>query len=146
MAEALRIGEEPRPVKVGIVPCNGEELCEGTITRFACRQVLDKLRPGNTVTLCLPLFIAGDEKERGFASRFPTITVDGCDKRCSQISTEKLSGKPAYFLIVSELLKEHGIEPPQSRRRLTEADELAVDLVAAEIARKVDEILAGQGG
>lgn len=128
------------PKKVGIIPCNGEEFCEGTLTRFACRKVLDKLRPNKTVTICLPLFIAGGKEERGFAKNFPTITVDGCDKRCAQIATEKLSGKPRCSIVVSDFLKEHGIKLPQSRRLLTEKDQAAIDLVAEEIARKVDEI------
>ena len=126
---------------MGIVPCNGEEICEGTITRFACRKVLEKLRPGNTVTICLPLFIAGGKGEKEFAQKFPTITVDGCEKRCSQISTERLSGKPRYSIVVSELLKERGIEHPESRRNLNEEGRAAVDVVAEEIAQKVDEIL-----
>jgi len=133
--------EEIKPVKVGIVPCNGEEIPEGTLTRFACRKVLDQLRPGQTVTICLPLFIAGDKGERNFARVFPTITVDGCEKRCSQISTEKLSAKPYHSIVVSELLKEKGIEPPSSRRELSEDDRRVVDLIAEEIAKKVDEIV-----
>ncbi len=127
--------------KVGIIPCNGEEICEGTLTRFASRKVLDKLRPDSTVTICLPLFIAGEKGERNFAKTFPTITVDGCNKRCSQISTEKLSGRPRCSIVVSEILKEHGVARPKSRRTLTSKDQAAVDCVAAEIARKVDEIL-----
>ena len=132
---------EIKPKKVGIIPCNGEEICEGTITRFASRKVLDKLRPHDTVTVCLPLFIACWKEELEFAKNYPTITVDGCDKRCSQISTEKLSGRPYHSIVVSDLLKEHGIKPPQSRRALTEKDQAAVDLVADEITKKVDEIL-----
>ncbi len=127
--------------KVGIIPCNGEEICEGTLTRFASRKVLDKLRPNCTVTICLPLFIAGEKGERNFAKTFPTITVDGCNKRCSQISTEKLSGRPRYSIVISDVLKEHGITPPQSRRTLTLKDRAAVDCVADEIARRVDDIL-----
>jgi hypothetical protein len=127
--------------KVGIIPCNGEDLCEGTLTRFACRKVLDMLRPHETVTICLPLFIAGDAGERNFAKNFPTITVDGCAKRCSQVTTERLSGKPRYAILVSELLKERGIEAPQSKRTLVEKDQAAIDLVAEDIAGKVDEIL-----
>ncbi len=133
--------QEFKQVKVGIIPCNGEDLCEGTVTRFACRKVLDVLRPDATVTICLPLFIAGDAGERNFAKTFPTITVDGCGKRCSQVTTEKLSGKPRYAVVVSELLKERGIEAPPSKRILTEKDQTAIDLVAEDIARKVDEIL-----
>jgi uncharacterized metal-binding protein len=133
--------EEFKQVKVGIIPCNGEEISEGTLTRFACRKVLENLRPNDTVTICLPLFIAGDKGERNFAKAFPTITVDGCEKRCSQKSTERLSGRPKHAIVISELLKEHGLEPPQSRQALEEKDQAAVDLVAEEIARKVDEIL-----
>jgi len=133
--------EEIKSTKVGIIPCNGEEICEGTLTRHASRKVLDKLRPGSTVTICLPLFTAGDKGERNFAKTFPTITVDGCDKRCSRLSTERLSGQPHHSIIVSDLLKAHGIKVPRSRRTLTEKDKVAVDVVAEEIAKKVDEIL-----
>jgi uncharacterized metal-binding protein len=140
MSEEVTL-EEIKYDKVGIIPCNGEEICEGTLTRHASRKVLDKLRPQNTVTICLPLFIAGDKGERNFAKIFPTITVDGCNKRCSQLGTERLSGKPSHSIIVSELLKAHGIEVPQSRRTLTKEDQIAIDIVAEEIAKKVDEIL-----
>ena len=140
MSEEVTL-EEIKYDKVGIIPCNGEEICEGTLTRHASRKVPDKLRPQNTVTICLPLFIAGDKGEQNFAKIFPTITVDGCDKRCSQLSTERLSGKPSHSIIVSELLKAHGIKVPQSRRTLTKKDQVAVDVVAEEIAKKVDEIL-----
>ncbi len=130
-----------KPLKIGIIPCNGEEIAEGTLTRCACRKVLDSLRPQDTVTICLPLFIAGDKGEQNFAKTFPTITVDGCEKRCSQKSTEKLSGRPRYAVVVSELLKEKGLVPSPSRRKLTAQDLMAADLVAEEIAKKVDEIL-----
>jgi uncharacterized metal-binding protein len=93
------------------------------------------------VTLCLPLFIAGDKGEQNFAKTFPTITVDGCEKRCSAKSTEKLSGKPRHAIVISELLKKHAIQPPRSRRTLEEKDQAAINLVAEEIASKVDEIL-----
>jgi len=45
--------------KVGIVACSGEELAEGTVTRLAALKVLNELRRGETVTICLPLFLAG---------------------------------------------------------------------------------------
>ena len=41
-------------MKVGVVSCSGEEIPEGTLCRLACRKVLDE-RPGETVTICLPL-------------------------------------------------------------------------------------------
>ena len=81
--------------KVGIVSCSGEELPEGTVTRLAALRVLEQLRPGDTVTICLPLFLAGGEGDRAFARFYPTIAIDGCEKRCAARGTEMYSGKPA---------------------------------------------------
>ena len=130
-------------LKVGIVACSGEEIPEGTTTRLACREVLETLRPSETVTICLPLFIAGGEEERRFAATYPTITVDGCEKRCAQRGTEKLSGKPARSLVVPEILKRKGLSPPESRRDLADADRAKAHAVAEDIAEAVDEILRG---
>ena len=57
--------------KVGIVACSGEELAEGTVARLAALKVLHELRRGRTVTICLPLFLAGGEGDRAFASLSP---------------------------------------------------------------------------
>jgi hypothetical protein len=82
-------------LKVGVIACAGEEMAAGTISRLATRRVLGTLRPGATVTLCLPLFLAGDQQERRFAREHPTITVDGCKKLCARRGTEQYSGRPA---------------------------------------------------
>ena len=74
--------------KVGIVSCSGEELAEGTVTRLAALKVLEQLRPADTVTICLPLFLAGGQGDRAFARFYPTIAIDGCDQRCAARSTE----------------------------------------------------------
>ena len=76
--------------KVGIVACSGEELAEGTVTRLAALEVLEQRRPGETVTICLPLFLAGGEGDRAFARFYPTIALDGCDVRCAARATEQL--------------------------------------------------------
>ena len=130
-------------LKVGIVSCSGEAIPGGTISRIASRKVLDELRPDATVTICLPLFIAGGQEERDFAATYPTITVDGCEKRCAQKSTEKLSGKPSKSLLIPEILEKQGIEKPKNLRRLNPEEKAAVQVVAEAIARAVDEILEG---
>lgn len=127
--------------KVGIVACSGEELAEGTVTRLAALKVLEQLRPSETVTICLPLFLAGGEGDRAFARFYPTIAVDGCDKRCAARATQMYSGKPAASLVVSELVKENGLEPPQGCRRLNESGMKAVDQAAERMAEMVDELL-----
>ena len=107
--------------KVGIVSCSGEELAEGTVTRLAALKVLEQLRPADTVTICLPLFLAGGEGDRAFAKFYPTIAIDGCDKRCAARGTEMYSGKPAASIVVTELVAERGLEKPEGKRRLNAA-------------------------
>jgi uncharacterized metal-binding protein len=127
--------------KVGIVSCSGEEIPEGTISRIATRLVLEKLRPDETVTICLPLFLAGGEGERTFAKLFPTITVDGCEKRCAQIGTKKYSGKPFATIVVTQVLKKHPKLNLKSRDELSVSEFELAEKVAEEIARTVDDAL-----
>jgi len=127
--------------KVGIICCSGEDLPEGTISRVATRLVLEKLRPDQTVTLCLPLFLAGGEDERAFARVFPTISVDGCSKKCAEAATEKFSGKPVATILVSEVMKKYPHLKAKSRERLKPQEMKLATKVAEEIAKKVDEIL-----
>jgi uncharacterized metal-binding protein len=128
--------------KVGIVACSGEELAEGTVTRLAALKVLHETRPEKTVTICLPLFLAGGEGDRAFARFHPTITVDGCELRCAARGTEMYSGKPTASIVVSDLATEHGLGRIEGRRQLNEAGKQAVDLVAQRIAELVDKALA----
>lgn len=127
--------------KVGIISCSGEDLPEGTISRVATRLVLEKLRPDETVTLCLPLFLAGGEDERTFARVFPTIAVDGCNKKCAELGTCKFSGKPVATIVVSEIMKKYPKLNARSREKL-DAEEMELAMkVAEEIGKKVDEVL-----
>jgi uncharacterized metal-binding protein len=127
--------------RVGIVSCSGEEIPEGTISRIATLLVLENLRPDETVTICLPLFLAGSEDERAFARVFPTITVDGCEKRCAEIGTKKYSGKPAATVVVTDILKKCPKLDLKSRDELNLDEFELAEKVAEEIAKKVDEAL-----
>ena len=127
--------------KVGIVACAGEELAEGTVARLAALKVLHELRPGKTVTICLPLFLAGGEGDRAFARFHPTITIDGCDLRCAARGTAMYSGEPAESVVVTELAAEHQLDPIDGRRQLNAAGKQAVDLTAQRVTAVVDRIL-----
>ena len=127
--------------KVGIISCSGEEIPEGTISRVATRLVLEKLRAEETVTICLPLLLAGSEDERAFARVFPTITVDGCEKRCAEIGTKKYSGKPAATIVVTDIMNKLPSINPKSRDELSSEEMEVAEKVAEEIARTVDEVL-----
>lgn len=132
--------ELPRK-KVGIVACSGEEMAEGTVTRLAALRVLEDLRPVDTVTICLPLFLAGGEGDRAFARFYPTIAVDGCDLRCAARATEMYSGAPAASIVVTDVVNETGLDQPEGLRRLNEAGLQAVEATAAHMAFMVDDLL-----
>jgi hypothetical protein len=132
MAEAV--------AKIGVISCSGEEIPEGTIARQAVRRVLEGLRPQQTVTLCLPLFLAGEIGERRFAGEHPTITVDGCDKLCAKHGTEKYSGPVSASLVVTDILGGPARGCHRSTRNAETADEQAVWLVAEHIAAEVDHL------
>jgi hypothetical protein len=127
--------------KVGIVSCSGEEIPEGTVARLAALRVLEQLRPGDTVTICLPLFLAGGEGDRAFARFYPTIAIDGCEKRCAARGTEMYSGKPAASILVTEIVVENGLCRPEGRSKLNDAGLQAVEITAQKIASTVDELL-----
>ena len=129
-------------LKIGVVSCSGECCVEGTISRIATRFVLEKLRPDNTVTICLPLFSIGEKGERTFAKYFPTIAVEGCEKRCAAHAIEKYSEKIARSLVVSDLLKKWNVTNTGSRRELNDEGKEAASKVAKEIVAAMDDIIA----
>ena len=137
----MTAAEMNRTTKVGIIACSGEEIPEGTISRSAVRRVLESLRPHDTVTLCLPLFLAGNEGERNFARTHPIITIDGCEKRCARWGTEKHGGPVSRALVVSDILGPDAAGCSRSSRTRGEADERAVAAVAECIATEVDALM-----
>jgi uncharacterized metal-binding protein len=129
--------------KVGLVSCSGEEMAEGTVTRLATLKVLEELCPDKTVTICLPLFLAGGEGDRAFARFHPTITIDGCEKRCAAKGTERYSSKPTVSIVVTELC-DAASGGLGTARCLNDAGRDAVTRVAAEISLNVHRLMESQ--
>lgn len=129
--------------QIGVLACSGEECLGGIISRLATRRLMEELRPENTVTLCLPLYIAGGEEERAFARDYPVIAVDGCEKCCAKRATLKYSGVVRESLTVSGLLgEETALDKSVSGKALTDAHYAMAERVAQAICEKFDGILA----
>jgi uncharacterized metal-binding protein len=127
--------------KVGIISCSGEEIPGGTLSRLATLRVLTRLRPNAGVTLCLPLFLAGDPGLRNFARAHPTITVDGCEKQCARWATEEYSGPVSRALVVSQILGDQVTGCRRSSRSSQVEDGEAVRALADVLATALDEVL-----
>lgn len=141
------------PKAVGVISCAGEAEPEGTISRNAVRLVMEKYCPGIAVSICLPLFLAGDEGEQGFARKVPVIAVDGCDKACARWATEKYSGEVEESIDLRKLLDEWGIDGELSRSHPGELEEEITERLAKYIADIIDRFIdegkvsvGGQGG
>ena len=132
---------EVRPTRVGVISCSGEAEAEGTITRNAVRLVMEKYRPGLVVSLCLPLYLAGDGGERDFAKKVPVIAVDGCEKSCARLATEKYSGEVESYLDVRDLLKQWGVTDKLSRSHPGKPEEELTEKVAQEIVKMVNRLI-----
>ncbi|MHA1369785.1 MAG: putative zinc-binding protein [Promethearchaeota archaeon] len=133
--------------KIGIIACSGEELTGGTITRAAARMVVEKLRPGKTIILCQPLFMAGGlerhggHQERNFAKDHPTITLEGCGEECARCAVEKYSGPVAATFRVEDVLKENPTLHPITREELDDDGMKVARILALKVAEKIDELL-----
>jgi hypothetical protein len=124
--------------KVGIISCSGEDCPGGNISRVATLRVLHDLRPDETATICLPLFLAGGEGERAFTKRFPTITVDGCGKMCAAISTARYSGEPTAKISLEDFTDCSSLKADEKWHILESSD--LVERLANDIVKHVDLI------
>jgi len=124
--------------KVGLISCSGEACSGGNTSRAATLEVLHHLRPNETVTICLPLFLAGDEAEREFARNFPTITVDGCSKLCAGSGTAKYSSEPAVKMNLDDYMGEYCTSTDE-RWKINNSGGL-VEKIAQDIASHVDHL------
>ncbi len=122
------------PKLVGVIPCGGEELPEGEVTRLATGIVVEKLRKGRTSTLCLPLLLRKGENEISFIENYPVIVVDGCSKKCGTCVLRKLGYIPDETVIVSDVAGKLGTTLSQET-----VNELS-HMVAEEVAKKVDMV------
>jgi len=132
---------EIKPKHVGVLSCSGEGEPEGTIARNAVRLVMDKYRPGISVSLCLPLYLAGDGGEREFAKKAPVIAVDGCEKACARLSTEKYSGEVKDAIDIRALLRQWGVEDELSRSHPGALERELTERVAQEIVKRIDALV-----
>jgi uncharacterized metal-binding protein len=123
-----------------IIPCSGIGKPFGTIGRDATFRVVDDLRTGRADTVCLSLLVMGDEETINQIRDSVCMAVDGCPLECAKKNIEHAGGKiSAHFRVMDLLRKNRGLKP----RQVTFLDEDGVrlaEMLAEEIAVKVDEL------
>lgn len=136
-------------IKVGISACTGFDYPEGTLTRMIGYKVLEDLRPDATVLICLPALAAGVEEDVEFGQKYPTIVIEGCDKKCCTKVFEKMkvAQNIKHVYDISKMLKANKnlkIDPSKllnSHPILSPELEKFVTQTAEKIAQDIDKIV-----
>ena len=128
--------------EVVIIPCSGIGKSLGTVGRVATYKVIDHLRPEDTRTVCLPLLTVGDAETVQLVKENPCIAIDGCPAQCSKKNIEASQGKLSYHIIVTNVLRENRKLKPEGVIELNPEGNQLAEVIARNVAEKVDEILA----
>ena len=130
--------------KILVIPCSGIGKPFGTIGRDATFRVVDELRKGKAETNCLSLLVMGDEEATRQIRESMCVAVDGCPLECARKNIEIAGGEIAAHFRVMDLLREHRDLKPRQITFLDEDGLKLAEMLAEEIAVKVDEL--GGGG
>jgi uncharacterized metal-binding protein len=95
---------------------------------------------GKTDTICLSLLVMGDIKTTKQIQDSVCIAVDGCPLECAKKNIEHAGGKvSAHFRVMDLLRKNRGLKPKQITFLDEDGMRLA-EMLANDIATKVDEL------
>jgi uncharacterized metal-binding protein len=123
-----------------VIPCSGIGKAFGTISRDTTYRVVEDLRKGETDTLCLSLLVMGDDEARRLVKLHRCISVDGCPSECSKKNLSLSGASLAASFRVLDLLRENKALMTQSVTFLDENGRKLSELLAGQIALKVDEL------
>lgn len=127
--------------KVVVVPCSGIGKALGSVGREATYEVVENLRKGVTDTTCLALIVRGDEETLQLVKNNRCIAVDGCPLQCAAKNVELAGGDLAASFRVVDTLKENRKLKPKSVTFLDHDGQELANLLAEQVAQKVDELL-----
>lgn len=128
--------------KVGVTACTGINQIEGAIARMAIYKVLEELRPNQTVLICLPALAAEVEEDIEFVRDYPSIILDGCEKKCAEKVFKQFKSQIKGIFSVSDYQEKYPHLKPESIGEIGPDGEKLAQMIADDIAKKVDEVLA----
>ena len=134
----------PKPKYVFVIPCSGIGKSMGTVGRKATYKVIEKLRPQNTRTTCLPLLTVGDQETLKKVRENPCISIDGCPTKCAQKNIEASNGKLKKSFMVIDTLRNHKNLKPEGIIELNPEGCKLVNIIAKDVAKAVDEIMESE--
>ena len=126
--------------RVFVIPCSGIGKALGTVGRAAMYEVVEKLRPNEATTICLPLLTIGDEAVLKLARNNPCISVDGCPFQCARKNIEASKGMLVASFMVTDVLRENKDLKPKAVTELDPKGLKLASILAEKLATQIDEI------
>lgn len=141
MQEQKQMNLQPKvESKVVIIACAGMDKALGSVARHAAFKVTEKLRPDQTVLVCIPPLVAGVEPYAELVKTNAAIIVDGCAERCATKIAVKSGAKIKGRVFIPVSVQKCGLKPATASDIGVDGEKLA-EKVAEEIAAEVDKIV-----
>jgi uncharacterized metal-binding protein len=125
--------------KIFVISCSGIGKALGTVGRTAMYEVVEKLRPNEATTVCLPLITIGDETVLKLVRNNSCISVDGCPFQCARKNIEASKGKLVASFMVTDVLRENRGLKPEGVIELNPKGLKLASRLAEKIVRQIDE-------
>lgn len=126
--------------RVMVMPCSGIGKPTGEIGRQAAYAVTRQLRPDRAEMACLARLVIGDPETIAAVNDYFVITLDGCPDDCARKNVERLGKTVDFPLHVADLLEQHSDLHPAGILNIGADGFALVDLLAEQVAEKVDEL------
>jgi glycine cleavage system H protein len=126
--------------KVAVIPCAGMDKALGSVARACAFEVVEKLRPGKAVLVCIPPLVAGVKSYSEIVKRYPSIPIDGCAERCATKIAVKNGARIKGRILIPECAQKHNLKPKSASDIGSDGEKL-VEKLAGEIATEIDKLL-----
>jgi uncharacterized metal-binding protein len=130
--------------KVVVLPCSGIGKVYGALARETTYELMERVRPDDVVTTCLPLLVIKDPEAVALVLENPVITIDGCPKDCAKKSVQALGKEPAKTYEAIKFYTSHKDLKPEGVAEVNETGRKLAAVAAAEVAPEVDKLAAGE--
>jgi uncharacterized metal-binding protein len=126
--------------KVVVVSCAGMDKALGSVARAAAFKVTEKLKPNETVLVCIPPLLAQVKPYPDLVKKYPVIVVDGCAERCATKIVAKSGAKIRGRVFIPQSVQKYGLKPIAASDIGSDGEKLA-ERIAEEIAVQIDKLL-----
>jgi len=126
--------------KVAIISCAGMDKALGSVARACAFKVVERLRPNETVLICIPPLVADVKPYSELTKKYPVILIDGCAERCATKIAAKNGAKIRGRVLIPQSVQKYGLKPNTASDIGPEGEKLA-EKIAEEIALQIDKLV-----